>query len=97
MQHFVIRLAVTLAVLPVSLSAHAYVGPGAGLSVVGVLTALIGALFLMIAGFVWYPVKRMLKRREKKQSAVDASMEPDEDPRQSTLPPQRNRPQSERT
>ncbi|MCR9077714.1 MAG: hypothetical protein NXH78_01320 [Hyphomonadaceae bacterium] len=47
-------------------AAMAYVGPGAGLGAIGALLALIGKLLLAIVGFVWYPVKRMLKRRAGK-------------------------------
>lgn len=47
-------------------AAMAYVGPGAGLGAIGALLALIGTLLLAIVGFVWYPVKRMLKRRAGK-------------------------------
>jgi uncharacterized membrane protein YidH (DUF202 family) len=91
MNQVVIRLA-AFAVLLVSLPAHAYVGPGAGLSAIGVVLALIGALFLMIAGFVWYPVKRLLKRRERPPADIAAEPADAED---SELPPQPNRPQSE--
>jgi hypothetical protein len=38
--------------------AYAYIGPGAGITAIGTVVALIGAFFLMIVGFVWYPVKR---------------------------------------
>lgn len=51
-------------------AAMAYVGPGAGLGAIGALLALIGTLLLAIVGFVWYPVKRMLKKR-----AADANMD----------------------
>lgn len=44
--------------------ALAYVGPGAGLSAIGTVIALIGAVLLAIVGFVWYPVKRLLKARK---------------------------------
>ena len=44
--------------------ALAYVGPGAGLSAIGTLVAVIGAVLLAIIGFVWYPVKRLLKARK---------------------------------
>lgn len=43
--------------------ASAYVGPGAGLTAIGTILALFAAVFLAIVGFVWYPVKRMLKRQ----------------------------------
>jgi hypothetical protein len=44
---------------------HAYVGPGVGLSAIGTVLAFIGAVVLLIAGFLWYPIKRLLKRRPK--------------------------------
>ena len=43
-------------------AAEAYIGPGAGLSAIGSLLALIGAVLLAIVGFVWYPVRRLLRR-----------------------------------
>ncbi len=46
-------------------AAHAYIGPGAGISAIGSLLALIAAVLLAIVGFVWYPVKRIRKNRRK--------------------------------
>ena len=49
-------------------AAHAYVGPGAGLSAIGTLLVLLAAVLLAIVGFVWFPVKclvRKLKNRRK--------------------------------
>lgn len=43
-------------------AAFAYVGPGAGLTAIGTILALVAAFFLAIVGFVWYPVKRLLRR-----------------------------------
>ncbi len=40
----------------------AYIGPGAGLSAIGTVVALVGAILLAIIGFVWYPVKRLHRR-----------------------------------
>lgn len=45
--------------------AAAYVGPGMGLSAIGSILALVVAIIVAIFGFVWYPVKRMMKRRKK--------------------------------
>jgi hypothetical protein len=44
--------------------AHAYLGPGAGLSAIGTVLALLAAVVLGIVGFVWYPVKRLLRSRQ---------------------------------
>lgn len=41
--------------------AFAYVGPGLGLGAIGSAFSLLGAIFLGIVGFIWYPIKRMLK------------------------------------
>ena len=42
--------------------AFAYVGPGAGLSALGSLLSLLAAAGLAIVGFVWYPIRRLLRR-----------------------------------
>lgn len=47
--------------------AFAYVGPGAGLTVIGTVVALIGAVALAVVGFVWYPIKRLRARLRAKQ------------------------------
>ncbi len=57
-------------------TASAYVGPGAGLGAIGALLALIGTLLLAIVGFVWYPVKRMLKKRSARSEESANSEEP---------------------
>ena len=40
--------------------AQAYVGPGSGLSAIGALLAMIGAIGFAILGLIWYPFKRLL-------------------------------------
>lgn len=52
-------------------SALAYVGPGAGLTAIGSAIALVGAILLGIVGFVWYPVKRLLRRRSETDERDD--------------------------
>ena len=52
--------------------AYAYIGPGAGITAIGTVIALIGAVLLAIVGFVWYPVKRFRARlKERKQAQQD--------------------------
>ncbi len=50
-------------------AALAYIGPGAGLGAIGTLVALIGAVLLAIVGFVWYPIKRMMRKRKAAEGA----------------------------
>ena len=45
-----------------------YIGPGAGLTAIGTIVALLGAVLLALVGFVWYPVKRMLSRKKEKSN-----------------------------
>jgi hypothetical protein len=44
--------------------ALAYIGPGAGIGALGTIAAALGAIVLLIVGFVWYPVKRLLRGRK---------------------------------
>lgn len=52
-------------------SAHAYIGPGGGLSAIGALLALLLGLTIAFIGFVWYPLRRMRRRRRERAGAVD--------------------------
>lgn len=66
---WVLRVTQTSALLAIAVmpaAAQAYVGPGAGLTAIGTMVALFAALVLAVVGFVWYPVKRMLRARKAK-------------------------------
>ena len=56
--------------------AEAYIGPGAGISVIGTIIAFLAAIVFAIVGFVWYPVKRlrasMRAKRENDQRVMSA-------------------------
>ncbi len=43
-------------------SVFAYIGPGTGISAIGSFLALIAAICAAILGFIWYPLKRILKK-----------------------------------
>ncbi len=64
-------LTATLLISVLATPAAAYIGPGAGLGAIGTVIAVIGAILLMIVGFVWYPVKRLLKRGKKTEPSAD--------------------------
>jgi Kef-type K+ transport system membrane component KefB len=59
---------------------HAYVGPGVGLSALGSILAFIGAIFLMIVGFLWYPIKRLIKRKSADSEGGDSPPKDDSHP-----------------
>ncbi len=74
---FNLRLAAALFVGLIPLQAFAYVGPGAGLSAIGSILALIAAFFLALVGFIWYPLKRLLRRNKKQElEASEGASEP---------------------
>jgi hypothetical protein len=63
MQSIVMILCIIL-VCPVT--AHAYVGPGLGLGVVGAIAGVIFSIILAIIGIFWYPLKRLFGKGRKK-------------------------------
>jgi hypothetical protein len=63
-----------------------YLGPGSGVSALGSLLALSVAVFVAIFGFVWFPLKRLLRLRKRSAvkdgavAAVPAHAEPGSQP-----------------
>ena len=65
--------------LSLSFPLYAYIGPGAGLSALGTLLALIFGLLVAIIGFLWYPLKRLLRKSdEEDEDEDDDQPKPDE-------------------
>ena len=59
-------------------AALAYLGPATGLGSLGALAAMMGAGAFIVVGFVWYPVKRIMRRFKRRRSAaVDAEQQQD--------------------
>ena len=46
-------------------TADAYVGPGVGAGTVAVVVGVLGSIVLWLLALVWYPFKRMLRRRQR--------------------------------
>ncbi|MEO1701498.1 MAG: hypothetical protein AAFR71_05535 [Pseudomonadota bacterium] len=53
-----------------SMPAHAYIGPGLGLGSIAVIFGILGSILLAIFASVWYPIKRMLKKRRAKNEPL---------------------------
>ena len=45
--------------------AHAYIGPGLGVGAIGAILGVIGSILVAIFAILWYPIKRMIKRKKK--------------------------------
>jgi len=52
--------------------AMAYIGPGAGITVIGTAIAFLGVIVLAIVGFVWYPIKRLRAKMRDKRNREQA-------------------------
>ena len=44
--------------------AEAYVGPGVGAGTIAIVLGILSSIFLAFVGIIWYPVKRLIKRRK---------------------------------
>lgn len=64
------RLIITIAfLLLITVNpAQAYIGPGAGLGAVVVTLSLIVGTALLLVGFLWYPMKRLVRGRKSQRS-----------------------------
>ena len=52
--------------------AHAYLGPGMGGGLIAASLGVVVAIFAALFGLIWFPVKRLLKKRkEKKEQQQD--------------------------
>ena len=54
-------------------AALAYVGPGAGLSVIGSLLAFLAAIVVAVLGFLFFPIRRLLRKRKQSRAAREAA------------------------
>jgi membrane-bound ClpP family serine protease len=59
-----IKVLCLVATLFVQSTAYAYIGPGVGLTAVGTFVALVIIIVIAIAGFLWFPIKRIIKNRQ---------------------------------
>ncbi len=62
-----LSLGLALLLLAAPLSAQAYVGPGAGITAIGTVIALAAAVVLAIVGFLWYPLKRLFAKQDRRK------------------------------
>ena len=68
-------ISTTVILCLISLESFAYLGPGIGGGVVAATIGIIVAIFAALFGLIWFPVKRILKKRkerkEKQQNQLD--------------------------
>jgi len=54
--------------------ADAYLGPGMGTGIIGVVLGILGSICLGLFAIIYYPIKRALKKLGKKRSKVNDAM-----------------------
>ncbi len=57
----------TLLFFFINTSSYAYLGPGVGGGVIAATIGVIVAIFAALFGLIWFPVKRLLKKRKEKK------------------------------
>jgi len=65
-----IPVLLVLLLLATAGQAMAYIGPGAGISVVGSLLSILATFFVAIGAILFWPVRKLLKRRKARREAV---------------------------
>ena len=64
-----IYLIIVIALLSISNPASAYLGPGVGGGLIVGVIGVIGALLIALFGVLYYPIKRALKNRKEKDKS----------------------------
>ncbi len=59
--------------LLISFSASAYIGPGAGIPILGSLFGLIATVVLVISAILFWPIRKLLKKRKQKNESDSES------------------------
>lgn len=58
---------------------QAYVGPGLGVGVIGVIFGVIVSILMAILGLFWYPIKRFFKKDKDEETLDDSDNNNDND------------------
>lgn len=68
---FKLILCFLIAAILHSAPAYAYIGPGAGAGAIIVILGIVASIFLAFVAVLWYPFKRLLKKRKTKNKLKD--------------------------
>lgn len=56
---------ISMLVMGFSECAYAYIGPGAGLGMIGSVIAIIIAVLIVVIGLIIYPIRRVMRHRSR--------------------------------
>jgi ATP/ADP translocase len=67
-------LTVCASLLFVVSPAYAYIGPAMGIGTLGAIVAIIGSILFALFAVLWYPLRRMIKRRKARKEVSGAQV-----------------------
>lgn len=73
------RYPVFLLAVSASPACLAYVGPGLGAGVLGVIIGLVASVLIALFSIIWFPLKRLFTHKKKQSDATDWKSEDDEE------------------
>ena len=62
-----LKFLVLLPLIFTAMPAHAYIGPGAGAGTIAVVLGILASIVMAFFAILWYPVKRLVKKRKAAQ------------------------------
>lgn len=65
----------------IAVPAQAYVGPGAGVTLIGALIGLVSVIFLSLFAVLRWPIRRYLARRKAARAEAESKAPPEPDPK----------------
>ena len=72
-KNITLKLPALLLLLLLSCSAFAYVGPGAGISVLGSLFSILATIVVAIGAIIFWPLRKFMKRRKTRLGSQDSN------------------------
>ena len=54
--------------------AYAYLGPGVGFGILAATVGIVVAIFAALFGILWYPIKKIIKKRKEKKEKINKSL-----------------------
>ena len=66
-----LRIALSLFALLISTPAMAYIGPGAGISVLGSLLGIIVTIIVAIGAIIMWPLRKLFRKKKTKSTEPD--------------------------
>jgi len=69
------KILLALPLLFAATTAQAYIGPGAGAGTIAVVLGILASIVMGFFAILWYPVKRMIRKRKAGQTAKTTAPE----------------------